>query len=427
MSLAERPRLDTLLDRLLDEGRAIRLVTTVAFFNPTRGSYVENPYPALARLRSDDPVFYSRELDAWIVTRYEDCSRALRDEQTFSSDLSSIHGPWWDETAARHRLLVGPAQPLTKTDPPDHHRMREVVGAAFTPRAVQGLRPYVESVVDRLLDAIPLGAPFDFMEAFARPLPRAVVAEQLGLTPDRGEAFLADAQAIMAGIYSVDSPQRMQRAGEARDAFHAGLARAGAEGAADHHGGDVLARMLDAERAGVLSPSEHLALALDVTIAGNDATANFLGNRMLALLQHPAARSVLRNDPAMRADSMDEFIRLDSPVQSIPRVTVTDVTLSGKRVPKGSLLHLMIGAANHDPAQFVQPDRLDLDREDRRHLGFGAGLHYCLGAPLARLEAEVALAATLERLPGLRLAPRGIERDAAFDRRGPQRLMLIAD
>ncbi|MEX2375811.1 MAG: cytochrome P450 [Dehalococcoidia bacterium] len=344
----------------------------MAFFNPIRPSYIENPYPALARLRAEEPVYYSRELSAWVVTRYADCARALREPTTFCSDFSEVHSQWWDETRTRNQMLLGGVQPLARTEPPHHHRMRDVVSGAYTHVAVQGLRPYIESAVDRLLDGVRPGRPFDLMQSFARPLPQMVIAEQLGIAEQDRETVMGDAYSLVLAATSTSPPEQVRRASEARISLLAYLAHVGVRGTGYGDGG-VLARMLDARRGGELSEAELLALAVDVAMAGNDATAYLIGNGTLALLQHPEQFAALGDEPALMTDSIGEFLRYDSPVQAVSRVVAIDVRLGGKQLDKGDLVYLTVGAANRDPAQFPAPDRLHLRREDRRYLSFGAG------------------------------------------------------
>ncbi|MSQ30081.1 MAG: cytochrome P450 [Dehalococcoidia bacterium] len=397
----------------------------MAFFNPTRPSYIANPYPALARLRAEEPVYYSREIGAWLVTRYADCSDVLRDQRIYRSEFSHVQDPAWEAGRERLQQMLGGVQRLAATEPPDHDRMRGVVSGAFTQRAVQDQRAYIEATAGRLLESVRLGQPFELMQGFAHPLQLSVIAEQLGFAEEDRASVLGAAAAITRAVWLEPTPRNVARAREARALLLAFLARA-REQDAGHGGGGVLAELLAAERAGALSPEELLALTIDVAMTGNDVTACLIGNGTLALLTHPDQLALLRSQPELAADAVDELLRYDSPMQAVLRTVAHDVRLHGKQLRKGDLVYLMVGAANRDPEQFPEPDRLDLRREDRRHLSFAAGLHYCLGAPLAKLEAEVAFTALLARFPDLRLVEGGVERAPDFEARGPKRLLVIA-
>jgi cytochrome P450 len=306
---------------------------------------------------------------------------------------------------------------------PDHHRLREVVSGAFAPRAVQWLRPFVETAVERLLDALEPGEPFDLMRGLAHPLPRLVIAEQIGIPEDDRATFQAHADAIARAIIGAGPADEAIHARESLLAYVAGL-EASPDG---HDGARALARMLDARIAEALSDAELVALLIDVAMAGNDPTACLIGNATLALLRHPDQMAMLRDDLELIPDAIEELLRYDSPLHALMRVAASDTTLGGRQIRAGDVVYLMVGAANRDPAQFSDPDRLDLRRENRKHLSFGTGFHTCLGAPIGRIEAEIALTTLLTRFPTLRLVPKGVEREPEFEMRGPKRLMVVAD
>ena len=400
--------------------------SVMPFFNPLRPSYAEDPYPALARLRAQDPVFFSHDLNAWIVTRYAECSLALHDTARFRSDFLAAEGPRWAVARARNELFLGGVPALSAMAEPDHHRMRETVSAVFAPRAVQRLRERIVDAVDGLLAGLAPGEPFEVMRGLAYPLPRMVIAEQLGIPETDRAEFQAHADAIARAIFGGAEPAEVARASEARDALLAYVARLHADPESLDLSG-ALARMIDAFTGGTLSQAEVVGLAVDVAMAGNDPTACLIGNGLLALLRHPDQIDLVRGEPALMADATDEFARFDSPLHALMRIAAEDVELAQKVIRRGDVVYLMVGAANRDPAQFADPDRLDVRRENRRHLGFGAGAHFCLGSPLGRLEAEVALSTLITRYPTLHLAGRGAEYEPEFEMRGPRRLTVAYD
>jgi len=237
------------------------------------------------------------------------------------------------------------------------------------------------------------------------------------------------ASLIASGIFGSGDMSEAVPALEAREALQEYLARLHAESpdteALDAEG--ALARMVEAHGAGTLSDAETVGLMVDVALAGNDPTACLIGNGLLALVRHPEALDALRADPSLVPAAVEEFLRYDSPLHALMRIVARDVEVAGVAMRAGDVVYLMLGAANRDPEQFEDPDRLDIRRPHPRHLGFGGGAHHCLGAPLARLEAEVVFTSLLARFPGLRLAPLGVERQAEFELRAPARLRVLID
>ncbi|MGE3856341.1 MAG: cytochrome P450 [Dehalococcoidia bacterium] len=393
-------------------------------FNPFVPGYGEDPYPALARLRAAEPVHFSEDLGAWVLTRYADCVTVLRDSATFRSDFLSQEGERWDEARRRSQLFLDGIPALSAMAEPDHHRMRETVQGAFSPRAVQRLRPRIQAAVDALLARARPGEPFEVMGGLAYPLPRLVIEEQLGIADVDREPFMRAASLIASGVFGSGDMSETVPALEAREALHEYLARLDAE-PPDADG--ALARMRAAHGAGTLSDAETVGLMVDVALAGNDPTACLIGNGLLALLRHPEVLDALRADPSLIPGAVEEFLRFDSPLHALMRIAARDVEVGGVPLRAGDVVYLMLGAANRDPAQFEEPDRLDIRRPHLHHLGFGGGAHHCLGAPLARLEAEVVFTSLLARFPGLRLAPLGVERQAEFELRAPARLRVLID
>ncbi|HEX8905495.1 MAG TPA: cytochrome P450, partial [Longimicrobiaceae bacterium] len=335
-----------------------------------------------------------------LVARYADVATLLRDAR-FAKDPLNVRdgkrgaGPW-----------IPPfLRPLTRNmldlDAPDHTRLRALVQKAFTPRLVDGLRPRVESLVDELLSAALPGGRGDLIAQLALPLPLTIIAELLGVPRDDQPRFHRWSTRILSGtpdfrallmIPAVRALFRYLRAlfdrrrAEPRD--------------------DLITALVQAEEAGDrLSEDELLGMVFLLLAAGHETTVNLIGSGVLALLRHPAQRERLRADPDLAKSAVEELVRFTSPVEvATERYAREEVEIAGVPIRRGELVLGLIGSANRDPEQFSDPDALDLAREPNRHLGFGVGAHYCLGAPLARLEAQIAIPALLERAPGLRLA-----------------------
>ncbi|MFI6131569.1 cytochrome P450 [Micromonospora sp. NPDC051141] len=367
-------------------------------------AFATDPYPTFARLRAQRPVcpVGSPRFDSWLITRFDDARAALTDPR-LSKDL---YGP------DRHFLRIfgpnseGLNRNMLNSDPPEHTRLRRVVSQAFAPRRIEALRPRVATVVDSLLDKIVPHGEADLMRDFAIPLPMTVICELLGVPPADHDRVLDWTQVIRTSG-STRRPPEEERAAvqEAQARLHdylTELVRAKRGDPADDIIG-ALVRAVDRDR--TLSEAELVTTTFLLLFAGHQTTADFLGNAVLALLTHPEQLALLRSTPRLLPTAIEELLRFDGPLPvASPRITTEDVEYQGVRIPRGSIVGVAINAANHDPAHFVDPDRLDLRRVRGPHLGFGHGVHYCLGVSLARMEALLALSALLRRLPGLRLA-----------------------
>ncbi|MGI5442630.1 cytochrome P450 family protein [Streptomyces shenzhenensis] len=358
---------------------------------------LDHPYDVYRRLRDSAPVHRITGPDgtpAWLVTRYDDVRDALADPRL---SLDKRHA-----TAGTYKgFSLPPALDanLLNMDPPDHTRVRRLVGRAFTPRRVQGLRAPIRRTADALLDALGPHGSADLVAAYAAPLPITVICDLLGI-PDRHRL---DFRVWTDSLVAPD-PARPEAGKEAVVAlleYFTRLLRDKRAEPGDDLLSDLIAVRDDGDR---LSEDELMSLAFLILFAGYENAVQLIGNSVLALLSHPDQLAALRRDPGLLPGAVEEFARYEGPtLLAIRRFPVEDVTIGGVTVPAGETVWVSPAAANRDPARFPDPDRLDLGRDAGGHLTLGHGIHYCLGAPLARAETEIALAALLERFPDLAL------------------------
>jgi cytochrome P450 len=373
-------------------------------YDPRRADVVADPYPALARLRAEEPVHWSAVLGGWVLTRYADVRACLADPR-LSADRITPFLARQPPTASEsiQALLRHVGLWVVFTDPPLHTRLRGVLGRAFTARAVDGRRARIAAIVERLLDRAADAGGMDLIRDFAYPLPVAVIGDLLGVPAEDHERLKAWSDDLAGFIGSaIGTPDKYERAARAvaemRDYFERVVA-CRREAPADDL---VTALLTPGERGERLGEAELIASCVLLLFAGHETTTNLIGNGALALLGDPAAARGWREHPELGPTAVEELLRYDGPTPAMVRVVREDLTLGGRAIRRGDRLFLMINAANRDPAQFAEPDRLDLGRADNRHLAFGHGIHFCLGAPLARLEGQLALPALLARFPGLR-------------------------
>ncbi|MFB4425924.1 cytochrome P450 [Streptomyces sp. QL37] len=330
---------------------------------------------------------------SYLVTGYEEARQALGDAR-----LSKDTAAFFAGKDSKRRLHPAVAHTMLASDPPRHTRLRKLVTGAFTSGAVAGLRPFICALTDELLDRWPVGGPVDLVAGLAVPLPVMVICELLGVpASDRPQV-----QQWSAELFAAGEPGRTDAASYAVAAYMSGLIAA-----KRLRPGDSLLDRLIAARDGQdhLDEDELVSLAVLLLVAGHETTTHFLGNAALALLLHPASAERLRSDPDALPHALDELLRFDAPVStSTFRFTTEAVTLGGTEIPAGVPVLVALGAANRDPGRFPAPDQLDLDRDATGHLSFGHGIHRCVGAPLAKAEAHIALRAILTRFPGIRLA-----------------------
>jgi pimeloyl-[acyl-carrier protein] synthase len=376
------------------------VASTQAVFNPLMPEFHSNPYPFYRALREEDPVHQS-PLGFWVCTRYDDAVMILRDprfgREGMAKRMEARLGLTQDTSRARDMLFQ---------DPPDHTRLRALVSRAFTPRVVEVMRPHIQEIVDGLLDRVDGARAMDVIEDLAYPLPVTVICEMLGVPAADQDIFKTwstdIARSLDAAILPADS-DAIPRGRDARlglaDYFRSLIATRRKDPKPD-----LLSALIAAEEEGnKLSEGELVSTCMLLLIAGHETTVNLIGNGLLALLQHPDQLRALRDDPELIQTGVEELLRFDGPVQRTGRMTTAEVEIGDKRIPRDSVVVSVIGAANRDPKQFADPDRLDVSRKDNRHIAFGFGIHFCLGAPLARLEGQIALGTLLRRIPKLAL------------------------
>jgi cytochrome P450 len=367
----------------------------------------EDPYPRYERLRAISPVVRAQD-GALVVTRYADCNTVVRDPRLghLPPDVLAVLGyPDWPEHPALRQLFTS----MLVLNPPDHTRLRRLVSGTFTARRVQAMRPAIAQMVDDLAGG--LAGEVDFVHAFAFPLPVNVIGELLGIpAPDRAQ--FQNLVRDWTQVLEVITPEVLRRADPAAATIREYLAGLAAE-RRRRPGADLLSALVTAGESGdQLSEDELLTTAALLFAAGFETTTHLLGNGLVALLQNPPALRLLREQPELAPTAVEELLRFDSPVQLASRVTTGEVVFGGITVEAGERVVAYLGAGNRDPERFTDPDRLDLERRDNAPLSFGGGIHYCLGAPLARLEAQLALPALLRRFPQLRLAGAPERRDS---------------
>jgi cytochrome P450 len=401
-------------------------VTTGALFNPLKPQLRVDPYPFYRWLREKDPIHRSYPASGWILSRYEDILTVLSEPRVFSADERNWLRYGRERARDARAGFPDPYQAgivsMLRIDPPDHTRMRTLVSKAFTPRAVERLRPRIEAVVDELLDGVTSDGEIELMRELASPLPVAIIAEMLGVAvEDRARFRHWSNEAIR--LLGDGTREDRRRALVAMDEMRAWLAGE-IERRRQEPRDDLLSGLVAAEEAGDrLTTAELFATCVLLLVAGNETTTNLIGNGIIALLRHPDQLELLRREPHRIPAAVEELLRYDSPVQLTSRIAVDDYELDGHHLRRGQQIVLLIGAGNRDPERFPDPDRLDVCRDEVRPLSFGHGIHYCLGAQLARLEAGIAFQKLLPRVPNLRCAGRIVWGDNTV-LRGPRVLPL---
>lgn len=360
-------------------------------------AFREDPYPILADLRAREPVHHDRELGRYLLTRHDDVHAVLYDLELWSDPRRSN-----PETFSRRFLHRGDEEPsMLLMDDPGHKRLRGLVRRSFTPRAIELWRGRVRAVAERLVAALPEGR-FDAIGDFADTLPTVVIAEMLGLDPDNHAEFKAWSDDIaVAGFNPAPKPEEVDKAERARVCIDA-LLQSELEARRAQPGDDLMSDMVQTVLDGdQLTDVEIVRQCNLLLLAGNLTTTDLIGNAIKAFIDHPDQQALLRAKPALLENAVEEVLRYDSPVTNSGRIAHRDLEFGGIQIAKGENLAVSTAAANRDPAVYPDPDRFDIEREDTHHHAFGGGRHFCLGAHLARMEAQEALRALFARFDRL--------------------------
>lgn len=357
-------------------------------YSPFDPEVMADPYPVYRELRDHAPVYWSSQASCWVLSRYDDVCVALADPTTYSS-ASGIFPtpPGVDMTDLFLPMLI-------MSDPPRHTQLRHLVSKAFTPRRIAELEPHIHTIVDDLLDQVPAAGPWDFVSGFAGPLPAIVIADMLGVPrEDRDQFRTWSTTLIQSNPTRGEFGPGLDAAASLYEYFSAFLTERRA-----HPRDDLMTALVQAEVDGEhLSDDELLGFCLLLLVAGHETTTNLLSNSAVILAQHPESRRQLAENPDLIPAAVEELLRYDSPVQGLARTLTRQVVLHGQSMNAGDTVLLLFGSANRDDHAFPDADRFDVHRRPERQVAFGRGIHFCLGASLARLEARVALQALLAR------------------------------
>lgn len=408
---------------------------TLSLSNLQREEIRVNPYPFYEQLREQDPVHWDEEMGFWTLTRYDDISALYTDER-FSRAEGLMRG--FARLSERDQKIAQPvyhsfSKTLFYADPPYHTHLRSLMNHAFTPRYVERLRPYIQQTVNQLLDSHHHG--LDIIHDLAYPLPVMVIAELIGLpASDRADfkRWSDDLFAIL-GTVKHKSQHVLERAAQSLGEMTEYIKHL-ADKRREAMGDDLLSILLsvsdgdscpypqhaasahsqggpigEREAASTLTEEELVANINILLSTGHETTTHLIGNGILALLQHPDQMQLLKDRPALIDSTVDEILRYDNPVQITYRSAIQDAELNGKLIRQGDLVNTIIGSANRDPERFIEPHRFEITRDEGRHLSFGLGIHYCIGAPLVKLEAEIAFETIVRRFPRIALAAEKLE------------------
>src|SRR5438105_11377517 len=377
---------------------------SVPLFNPLAPEFIRDPYPSYARLRDNDPMHVT-QFGAFVASRHAEASLVLRDKR-FGKDFVDRSIRRYGPKIMEEPVFRSMSHWMLQQDPPDHTRLRGLVVKAFTARRVEDMRPRIQEIVDQTLQRIAPQGHMDLIEDFAFRLPVTIICDMLGIPEDHREVFYASSRDGGRLLDPVPlTPDEISQ-GNAGNAMAQMYFQQLFELRRKNPGDDLTTQLVQAEEDGSKLSNEELTANIILLFgAGHETTVNLIGNGLLALYRNPDQLALLKANPSLLTNAVEEFLRYDSSVQLTGRVALADIEdLGGKRIPKGESVLCLLGSANRDPAAYPDhPDRLDIARPNVRPLSFGGGIHHCLGAQLARIEAEVAISTLLRRIPDLRL------------------------
>jgi pimeloyl-[acyl-carrier protein] synthase len=378
--------------------------------------FVRDPYALLDVLRERDPVHWSGSLGAWVLTRYDDIVTTFKDVDSYSNEGRLARAAAY-LPEPRAELAAFDAHYRTKgllhSDPPDHTRMRRVLAPAFSPRAIDRMRPRIQHIVDQLISHLEPRDHMDVIQDLAFALPATVLADMMGVPVEQGPVFRVWADRLL-GFQGINRPGRALLLAAQEALVEARSYLAGLIELRRREPGQDLISLMTAEADGAtLTDAEIINTGMTLLTAGHETTTSLIGNGLLTLLQHRDQWNELREDRSLVGSAIEEILRFESPVSRQPRLLTRDTVLSSRVLPKGDMVFQMLGAANRDPRAFPNPATFDIHRSPNRHLAFGQGIHFCIGATLSRAEGEIVFHSVLERLPQMRLVEHVADWDTA--------------
>ncbi len=372
-----------------------------------------NPVPVYRRMMAEGSVHWNETTKGWYILRYEDVANGLRDLRFSASRLQPVYNRLPQAMQDKYALLFRYLGLWTLLlDPPQHTQLRKLISAAFAPKLINALRPKVQQRVDELIDVIAKTGNIRVIEDLAYPLPAIIIAEMLGLPPeDRNKCKeWSDVIAAFFGALQMtpDIIERTQSCVEEMNTYFRGLLEQRRTDPKE----DMLTSLLQAEVDGEkLSEDEVLATCEMLIFGGHETTMHLIANAMIAFVKNPEQKDLLLSNPDLIENAIEESLRYDAPVQRVTRASLAEVEIDGKVIPAGQRIFLMLGAGNHDPSQYEAPEKFDITRKNIKHMSFGYGLHFCIGATLGRMEAQIAVNTMLQRLPNLHLVEEVVYRD----------------
>ena len=391
---------------------------------------LQNPYPTYARMHEEGPLHYvdvGSKWAVWAIFSHADCSAIAKDPRLSAKRAQQMLLPLpFSSHAEFSELARMLGLWLIFMDPPEHTRLRKLMNKGFSPAAIEGLRPQVEAIVDQMLGSLRHGSEIDLMREFANPMPVRIISAMLGVPQELHETFVNWSRAI--AVFRGSPDRTVEQARAAQDALvqMTDFFRKTVAERRRNKGNDLISLLIDIEEDGeVLTEEELYAQCIALLFAGHETTRNLIGNGMYTLLQHPQETTELREKPEIIRTAVEEILRYESPVQFTARVLKEEIEVCGQRIPAKWSILCMLGAANRDPKQFKEPNRLNLKRLNNQHLAFSAGPHFCIGSQLARLEGQIAILKLVQRFPEMKLTGPKPEWAATFGFRGLKGLPVI--